>query len=154
MTLDEAIEHAGQVAAQKHEELPDCSCALEHLQLAEWLQELKQLRETKLEGVPAEMAMEMLEQSEALTADGFEDALIGYVERASQSPVALYSREACIQILMNRDGMSLDGANEFFDFNVVGAYVGDGTPAFATLIDNVCALCPGALAKGDTPTAH
>lgn len=150
MKLDEAIKHAEDVAAQKHAELPDCSCALEHLRLADWLKELKRLREDKLDGIPAELAMQTLEDSEALTADGFEDALIGYMERAGQSPVALYSREMCIQILMNRDGMSLDGANEYFDFNVVGAYVGDGTPAFATLIDNVCALCPGALSKGGT----
>jgi len=152
MTLDDAIRHAEQVAQERHEELPDCSCATHHLQLAEWLKELKRLREDKLDGIPAEMVFQTLADSEALTADGFRDALIGYVERAGQSPVALYSREVCIQILMNRDGMSLDGANEFFDYNVVGSYVGDGTPAFASLIDNVCALCPGAVTKGDTPT--
>jgi len=42
MTLDEAIVHAREVAAS----LGDCSeCAKDHLQLAEWLEELKAYRE-------------------------------------------------------------------------------------------------------------
>ena len=54
MTLDEAIEHAEEVAeekeeqaweAQLQEEYITCKdCAKEHRQLAEWLKELKQLR--------------------------------------------------------------------------------------------------------------
>ena len=60
MTLDEAIKHAEEVAEEKENEAQDleyskldwkyeanqCSkCAEEHRQLAEWLKELKQLRE-------------------------------------------------------------------------------------------------------------
>ncbi|WP_276954306.1 hypothetical protein [Helicobacter rodentium] len=41
MTLDEAITHA----LEKANELKNCECAKEHLQLAEWLKELKFLRE-------------------------------------------------------------------------------------------------------------
>ena len=52
MTLDEAIKHAEEVA-EGHEKikcikavtLEECKCANEHRQLAEWLKELKQLRE-------------------------------------------------------------------------------------------------------------
>lgn len=69
---------------------------------------------------------------EALFADGFEDALIGYVEIFNKV-IALYDREKCIDILMKRDGMDEEGAIEFFDFNVTGAYVGESTPGFATL---------------------
>jgi hypothetical protein len=60
-----------------------------------------------------------------LMADGFEDALIGYVEVFSKT-VALYDRERCIGILMKRDGMSEEDAEEYFDFNVTGSYVGGG----------------------------
>ncbi len=42
MTLVEAIAHADEVAAG------DCSCAAEHIQLAEWLRELRTMR-VKLE---------------------------------------------------------------------------------------------------------
>ena len=44
MTLDEAIKHAEEVAEEKRCE----KCAKEHRQLAEWLKELKQLREQEL----------------------------------------------------------------------------------------------------------
>jgi len=68
-----------------------------------------------------------------LLADGFDDALLGYVQRFNQT-VALYDRTKCIEILMKRDEMSDEDAEEFFEFNVVGAFVGDYTPAFATLL--------------------
>jgi hypothetical protein len=35
---------------------------------------------------------------------------------------------------MDRDGMEYEEAEEFFDFNVIGASMGEGTPCFATLI--------------------
>jgi hypothetical protein len=71
---------------------------------------------------------------DALLADGFEQALIGYVERSTQPPLALYDRQKCIEILMLRDHMSINDANEFFEFNVIGAWMGDNTPAFATIL--------------------
>lgn len=80
-----------------------------------------------------EHIMQELEESEALTADGFEDALIGIVERPGMT-VALYDRDQCIDILMSRDGMSHEEAEEYFDFNVRSAWFGDKTPAFATLL--------------------
>ncbi len=70
---------------------------------------------------------------EALFADGFEDALIGYATIFDRS-VALYDHEKCIEILMKRDGMSRESAEGYFDFNVIGAYMGENTPAFATLL--------------------
>ena len=73
---------------------------------------------------------------EALTADGFDDALIGYVE-IFHKVVALYDRERCIEILMKRDGMGRDEAVEFFEFNTIGSYVGEGTPGFATIMREV-----------------
>lgn len=52
MTIDEAIKHAEEVADNhdrikqiKAVTLEECRCANEHRQLAEWLKELKQLRE-------------------------------------------------------------------------------------------------------------
>jgi hypothetical protein len=71
---------------------------------------------------------------DALLADGFEDALIGYVERFGMPPIALYDRKKCIEILMKRDGMSHDEAGEFFEFNTIGAWMGENTPAFATIL--------------------
>jgi hypothetical protein len=35
-----------------------------------------------------------------------------------------------LEILVYSDGMTYDEAVEFFEFNVLGAWVGDETPAF------------------------
>jgi hypothetical protein len=50
-----------------------------------------------------------------LLADGFNDALIGTAERAGMRDVAAYDAEKCIQILIDRDGMSAQEAHEFFE---------------------------------------
>jgi hypothetical protein len=66
---------------------------------------------------------------EALLADGFEDALIGICYRAGQPPIAAYSRRKCIELLVEQ-GLTGEDAEEHFEFNVVGAWVGEGTPVF------------------------
>ena len=69
----------------------------------------------------------------ALLADGFDEAIIGTVERFGDSEaIVLYDKEKVIQILMKE--MSREEAEEYFYYNIIGAYVGEGTPAFATII--------------------
>jgi len=70
---------------------------------------------------------------EILTADGFDYALIGVCERAGQPTIAMYDKDKCLLILQERDGMTEEEAEEYFYFNVVGAWVGDYTPCFVTL---------------------
>ena len=77
---------------------------------------------------------------EALTADGFDDAIIGLAYRAGSAPLVAYSISQCIQVLMDRDGMSYDEAVEYFNFNVVDAYVGEGTPIFVRQKDEFLAF--------------
>lgn len=66
------------------------------------------------------------------TCDGLEDALIGWVQIFNKR-VALYDREKCIEVFVSQ-GMSFEEAEEHFEFNVVGAYIGEMTPAFATIV--------------------
>ena len=66
---------------------------------------------------------------EPLEADGLADALIGTGRQFTQE-LMVYSVKKVLEILMTRDGMSDDDAREFFEFNIVGAYVGPGTPVF------------------------
>jgi hypothetical protein len=68
---------------------------------------------------------------DVLYADGFEEAFIGYSWRFNDGPLATYDRDKCIEILM-RD-MDHDEAVEYFEFNVVGAWVGEWTPVFVSL---------------------
>jgi len=67
-----------------------------------------------------------------LFCDGLDHALIGVVNRFGMEPVALYDRSLVIKGYM-ADGMTWEEASEFFDFNVIGAWVGPMTPAFADL---------------------
>ena len=69
---------------------------------------------------------------DALMADGFEDALIGYCQIFNKI-VSLYDLDKCTEILVERDGMSEEEAMEYLEFNVLGAYVGEHTPAYATI---------------------
>ena len=64
-------------------------------------------------------------------ADGFEKAFVGSTISAfTRRQVALYDRDMCIWILMERDGMKEDEAIDFFDFNVIGSWVGEDPPLF------------------------
>ena len=67
-----------------------------------------------------------------LLADWFENVLIGYAEIFNKT-IAMYDRDKCIKILIKRDKMTFEEAEEFFDFNVTGSYMGEYTPAFVTL---------------------
>jgi hypothetical protein len=64
---------------------------------------------------------------DAMTFDGFDDALVGIATRFSALPLALYSFEKIIEVLL-RDGGTYEEAVEYFDFNMAGAWVGEGTP--------------------------
>lgn len=64
-----------------------------------------------------------------LVPSGMEGSLIGVVERCGTGPVALINKEFVISSYMC-DGMSRDEAEEFFELNTLGAWVGDQTPVF------------------------
>jgi len=74
-----------------------------------------------------EMAMV---NEDALVMDEYEDALIGYIERFQDPPIALYDRDKLFSIMMERDGMTLDEAYEWYNYNILGSIL-EGAPAFA-----------------------
>jgi hypothetical protein len=67
------------------------------------------------------------EDEEILLANGFEDAFLGIASQFNRR-FAVYDRAKCIEILAK--DMSYDEAEEYFQFNVEGAWVGENTPAF------------------------
>jgi hypothetical protein len=78
-----------------------------------------------------DLIVEQYPDEELLSADGFEDAVIGVAyDKATSTYRVVYSRTKCIEVLMTRDGMEYEDAVEFFDFNVEGAYMGDETPIY------------------------
>lgn len=67
-------------------------------------------------------------KSEHASWDGFDDAILGIAERCSQEAVLLYDYESMIDVLMHRDGLNRENAEEYLQFNVIGAWIGDQTP--------------------------
>lgn len=65
----------------------------------------------------------------AMVADGFEDAYIGHTVSIGPS-LAVYDYRKCVEVLMDREGLSELDAIEYLDHNTVYAYVGEGTPLF------------------------
>jgi len=68
----------------------------------------------------------MIDNPDALIADGYDDAIIGIGSRCGQPDLIVYDVEKVIEILMQ--DMSEEEAREYFDFNIGGSWVGDGTP--------------------------
>lgn len=65
---------------------------------------------------------------DVLFADGFDEAIIGICCQGPSKAMVCYDRDHCIKILMK--DMSEEEAEEYFEFNVQGAWVGEETPAF------------------------
>ena len=65
-----------------------------------------------------------------LKADGFDKAFLGVAQRFGQEDIIAYDKDECIAILCMRDGMTYEEALEFFNYNVIGSWVGEKTPIF------------------------
>lgn len=79
------------------------------------------------------MSLELLTEinPEAVKADGWDKAFIGFVERCGQLPTACYDKQKIIELAIE-DGMSEEQAVEYFEYNINGAYVGEYTPFYLT----------------------
>ena len=64
-----------------------------------------------------------------LFAEGYDECIIGVALRAGQPDIIAYNIDAIIEELV-KQGMTTEEAIEFFEFNIVGAYVGERTPIF------------------------
>lgn len=63
--------------------------------------------------------------------DGYNDCIIGVVERYGQPDIVCYDKAKVINKLMS-DGMTFGDAIDFHEYNQAGAWVGDLTPCFLT----------------------
>jgi hypothetical protein len=71
---------------------------------------------------------------DALLADGLEKALVGYTANHHHPHVAVYDLDKCVDVLVGRDGMTAEEAEEFLSFNTLGAYVGENGPLFVRFV--------------------
>jgi hypothetical protein len=72
---------------------------------------------------------------EALGADGYDDCVIGLAYQHTR-PLIVYSKRMVIERLMASDDISRADAEDFFDFNIGGSYMGAGTPLFMEDMDD------------------
>lgn len=64
-----------------------------------------------------------------LEPEAFDEAIIGLASRADGLLVVAYDYMTCLEVVM-RDGMDREEVEEYLEFNVIGAWSGDGTPVF------------------------
>ena len=62
----------------------------------------------------------------------FEDAIIGIADRFGMEPSVAYDYNKVIEILTK--DMSYEEAVEYFDFNIIGAWMGDTTPLYIKVL--------------------
>ena len=70
----------------------------------------------------------------AVLLDGLESAIVGIVEDfGSSGRRILYSKQRILDILQERDLMTMGEAEEFYDYNIIGLYAGEQNPIFLDL---------------------
>jgi|TARA_R110000744_G_C19220101_1_gene547016 hypothetical protein len=68
---------------------------------------------------------------DALVMDGYDDCVIGILERCGTDHVVLYDKEKVIEKIMEESpGGSYLEAVEYYEFNQLGGWHGDRTPGF------------------------
>ena len=85
--------------------------------------------------VTLEEILEHLEEEgeEALLMEprsDYDDCIIGVGARFHDGPLAIYSWERILAVLMRDDEVDEEGAQEWFNFNIIGGWNGPGTPIY------------------------
>jgi hypothetical protein len=68
-------------------------------------------------------------QAQLLKLDGFDDCYLGLGESYGTLPALIYDHSKIIEKL-KQDGMDNEEAQEYFDFNILGSYLGEKMPIF------------------------
>lgn len=69
-----------------------------------------------------------------LDPEYFDEAIIGVACSSAGMSAIAYSEPKVIELLIKHDKMTPDDAMEYYQFNILGAYMGENTPVF---IDDV-----------------
>ena len=65
-----------------------------------------------------------------LKVDGFDEAIIGTASRCGSPDILAYNVDKIIEIIVRKDGMAIDDAWEYFEYNILSSYMGETTPIF------------------------
>jgi len=80
--------------------------------------------------------LEEIGLGDIMLMDGYDKCLVGIVERFGQTPIACYDKHKVYDQL-KKEGMKEEYIEEWFYHNQLGAWVGDTTPCFLTLSENI-----------------
>lgn len=75
-----------------------------------------------------------------LKADGLDDAIIGVGHRCGDPSVVVYDLEKAVQIVQEELNCEIWEAIEYFNFNILGSYMGEHTPIFMEPVNGVAEL--------------
>lgn len=70
---------------------------------------------------------------EAMIMPGYDDCILGTALQFGKPIVIAYDKDKVISRLMEKDNMTHDDAYDWFEYNMLGSYVGEGTPVFIML---------------------
>ena len=71
------------------------------------------------------------QELELVLADGLDEAFIGFTD--DYPARAIYDKALCVQCMMD-EGMSMEDAIEYLEFNTFYTHVGEQTPLFINMI--------------------
>ena len=77
-----------------------------------------------------DLAEEWGQQFLFMSEPDYDEAIIGVMERAGGESVIAYDTQIILSVLER--SMSIEEAQEFFEYNILGAYMGDKTPVYIT----------------------
>ena len=73
------------------------------------------------------------EDNELLLMDGYDDCIVGLMSRFGQPSIVCYDQHKVIKKLVSQ-GMTHDEADEWFEYNQIGAWMGETTPCFLSAV--------------------
>lgn len=78
--------------------------------------------------------LEAYPDTQAYMAYDLDEAIIGYEPNRD---VFVYSIHKCITTIMNKCNIPYEEASEHFYFNTINAYVGEHTPIFIDMLEDI-----------------
>ena len=81
----------------------------------------------------------------SVTIDGYDDCIVGIGSVFPHTDsVLIYDVGKMLVSLMEKDGMDFEEAEEFFAYNIAGAYMGAGTPILQSdkIVDGDIEMAP------------
>ena len=65
-----------------------------------------------------------------LTMDGYDDCVVGVLERFGMEPFVVYDKELVLEKLEEDGCDDRDSSTEYYEFNQLGAWLGEATPGY------------------------